>query len=179
MDDAKKDVLERINNILGVKISENDLTLFEKQALTSIAQTLRQLIIIKQMLMIEQTKDSKLVYRIIKNLKKDNESKEISTYLKEIAELQNLLNNKISDFANNLIEAKSKINFINEKPSINKSTEISFIQPLRCTNCGGKLKLLSSTLAICEYCQMNYTLMTYLNMLRQTIEKPFDNTRLM
>jgi tRNA(Ile2) C34 agmatinyltransferase TiaS len=171
LDDAKAEVLERISKIVGAKISENDLTFFQRQALTSIAQTLRQLIIIKQMLMIEQTKQSSLTFRISKSLRKNEGSNEISNYLKQIDELQELLNKKIEELASNIIEEKQKSMIIGEEQIfVKKSAVINVIQPLKCTTCGARLKIVSSNLAECEYCGMRYTMTNYLSMLRASIQ---------
>ncbi|MGB9853969.1 MAG: hypothetical protein ACPLRY_04080 [Candidatus Bathyarchaeales archaeon] len=171
LDDAKAEVLERISKILGAKISENDLTFPQKRVLTSIAQTLRQLIIIKQMVMIEKTKQSSLTFRIVKSLRKNEESEEISNYLKQIDELKELLNTKIEELAKNIIEEKQKPRIIGEDLVIEKSAAINVIQPLKCTNCGARLKIVSSNLAECEYCGMKYTMANYLGMLRTSIQK--------
>jgi DNA-directed RNA polymerase subunit RPC12/RpoP len=168
-DAAKDEVLERISKIVGVKVSEDDLTFFQKQALTSIAQTLRQLLIIKQMLMAEQTKQSSFAFRIVKSLRKNKETDEISNYLEQIDELQKLLNTKIEELANNIVEEKRRLIVIDDEPLVKEDANL--IQPLKCTNCGAGLKVVSSNLAECEYCGMKYTMANYLSMLKTSIQK--------
>lgn len=172
LEDAKAQVLDQISKILGVKISENDLTFFQKQALTSIAQTLRQLIIIKQMFMIEKTKQSTLIFRMVKSLRKNEGSDKLSNYLEQIDELQKLLNNKIEELANNIIEEQQQKSMsTGEKQPITKSSVVKVIKPLQCTNCGAKLKIVSAELVECEYCGMKYTMANYISLLRESILK--------
>ena len=169
LETAKNEVLERISKIIGVKISEDDLTFFQKQVLTSIAETLRQLIIIKQIIMIEQTKQNKLVFRIAKKLKGKEGNDEILNYLREIDNLQKILNTKIKELANNIIGEKSTM--MSESKIIKNRVAINVIQPLQCTNCGARLKVVSFNFAECEYCGMKYTMGNYLQMLKTSIEK--------
>lgn len=171
LDAAKDEVLERISKIVGVKVSEDDLTFFQKQALTSIAQTLGQLLIIKQMLMVEQTKQSSFTFRIVKSLRKNKENEDISSYLEQIDELQNLLNTKIEELANNIVEEKRKLIVIDDEPLVKEGADANVIQPLKCTNCGAGLKVVSSNLAECEHCGMKYTMANYLSMLKTSIQK--------
>lgn len=168
IEDAKTEVIERISKIIGVRITENDLTFFQKQVVTSIAQTLRQIIILRQMLMIEKTKQSKIIFRIAKSLKRDEED-EVSKYIRQIDELQNLLNMKINEVANNILEQK-KLSIMGEVEKVQQNMTIKVIQPLKCTNCGGRLRIVSYQLAECEYCGMKYTMSDYLRMLQSSIQ---------
>lgn len=172
LEDAKAEVLERISRKLNVKVSENDLTFNQKQALTSIAQIMRQLIIAKQILMIEKTKQSYLTYRIIKSIRKGEEDIEISNYIKQIDEMQEILDEKIEELANSILEEQLRKSMItgSEKPNVAPSV-VKVLQPLQCTNCGGSLKIVSPNLAECEYCGMKYSMSRYLSMLRELIEK--------
>ncbi len=108
---------------------------------------------------------------MVKSLRKNKENDEISNYLRQIDELQKLLNNKIEELANNIIEEQQKSVTMGEEQIVKKSAVIKVIQPLQCTNCGAGLKIVSSNLAECEYCGMKYTMANYLNMLRTTIQK--------
>lgn len=171
IDAAKAEVLERINKIVGAKVSEDDLTFSQKQALASIAQALRQLIIVKQMLMVGQTKQSSFIFRITKGLRKNEENDEVSNYLRQIDEMQKFLDAKIEELANKVVEEKHKLIVIVEEPPIKEKTDVNIVQPLKCTNCGAGLKVVSSNLAECEYCRMKYTMANYLSMLKTSIQK--------
>lgn len=173
LDDAKAEILERISKIIGTKISENDLTFHQKQSLTSIAQIFRQLIVAKRMLMIEQRSRSSFSYSIFKRISKKGEEDEllkISNYIRQIDEIETLLNNKINELANDIIETQQqKLMIERGMQPIRESSVI--IQPLQCTNCGGQLRVISYNMAECEYCGMKYTMGSFLSMMRASFEK--------
>lgn len=172
LDDAKAEVLERVSKIVGARVSERDLTLPQRQALTSIAETLRQLIVLKQMLMIEETKRRSLTYRVSRALfgSSREEEEEVKNHIRQIDELQKLLNKRIEELAKSIIESAEAGQAIGVVGAT-AHTPVKVIQPLRCTHCGARLKVISSSEAKCEYCGMSYTMATYLQMLRTSIEE--------
>ncbi|MEM3602768.1 MAG: hypothetical protein QXN87_08875 [Candidatus Bathyarchaeia archaeon] len=92
-------------------------------------------------------------------------------YLTQIDELQKLLNDKIEELANNIVEEQRKSAVMGEERVVEKSV-VKVVQPLQCTNCGAGLKIFSSDLAEREYCGMKYTMANCLEMLRTSIKKP-------
>jgi hypothetical protein len=170
LEDARAEVLNRISLACGFEVKEEDLSPGLRKSITSISMTLRQLIVIKQLLLVEQTNYNRFSSRLLRSVtgKKDEE---LANYIMQVDILQRDLNGKI-DLTAKLVCEEIEAGWASPNSPQKTNTSNIFIEPLKCLSCGAPLNIPSfpSRIAKCEHCGTEYAFSEYLERLGASIK---------
>lgn len=164
--DAKNEVLSRISSVCGFEVKESDLSPALRESVNSVAETIKQLSVLRNLLLVEKKDSERLASRIKAKMtgRKDDRVKE---YLKQMSDLHNALDEQIKTIAKQAFdEIQRRWDFSSEQHG---QSERIVIEQLKCKNCGAPLKPPTSYVEKCEYCGTVYELSEYLDRLEDNI----------
>jgi hypothetical protein len=171
LEDARAEVVSRINLICGFKIDEGLLTPQMRQSITSIATAFRQLVVIKDLLMVEKASYGSLGSRMARGFGGDKmEAKEIADYVSQIGKLQKDLDSRMEDAATRASQEMAARWGAPVSPGAAPVAEHVMIEELTCKKCGASLKIPTGRIAKCDYCGTEYALSEYLDRLGASIK---------
>lgn len=171
LEDAKKEVLDRICKANGYTISENDLSPRARKSISSLAVVMRQLIMTKQLLMVEETSYNSLGSRLTRTVTR-NKDKSLKEHIAQIDVLQKDLNSKIQIAAENIsqeMEAKWATASLGAQSTLPAVSHL-VLEPLKCKNCGATLESPSSRIVKCSYCGAEFAIAEYLEQVGSLIK---------
>ncbi len=169
---AKAEVINRINSICGFTISEEKLPPSIRMAITSLANTLKELELTRQVIIIEEKEYMKKGRTLFRN-KKDLEEleKNLITYKEKLNILINKFNERLKELSQEIINDLTKKDYGNKLDEKNYAMESKLIiEPIHCKKCGAQLKLSTTGITKCEYCGTIYKISEYLDLLSDIIE---------
>jgi hypothetical protein len=170
LEDARAEVVSRINLVCGFKIDEGLLTPQMRQSITSIATAFRQLVVIKDLLMVERTSYGSLGSRMARAFGGDKmEAKEIADYVAQIEKAQKDLDARIKDAATRASQEMEARWRAPMSPGAAPVAEHVVIEELTCKKCGANLKVPTGRIGKCDYCGTEYALSEYLDRLGDSI----------
>lgn len=167
LQDAKAEIMRKISSVCGYEVKEEDLSPTVRESIVSMAQTYKQLTVIRELLLVER-KDAMRPSARLKRAITGEQDKQLSTYLDQLNELHKMLENQIQNVTKEVVEElKSRFS-----PGTSPATTGSHfvIQQLKCSNCGAELKLSSDHTMKCEYCGASYALSDYLDRMGDMIQ---------
>jgi hypothetical protein len=169
LEDAKAEVLTRIGIILGYKVTEGDLSPQARQSVTSIASAFRQLVNVKQLLLLEQKSHSTMASRVARAVTGSKEDeREVADYVAQIGQLQKDLSGRIETAAERISE-EMEATWASPGSPAQPAAGHTVIEPLKCANCGADLDFPAGRRAKCAYCGAKYALGEYLDRLGASI----------
>lgn len=177
LSDARNEVVRKISEKCGFAIDEQKLSPHLRESITSAAEIMKQLSVIRNLLLVEKHDSERFMNRL-KSKITGKEDQEIAQYLDQLSGLHKSLDQRIELLAEEVYEELQTgwSNAGEEKKPI--------IEQLKCQSCGAPLKVPSSFIAKCEYCGTEYKLSDYLDLMHKNLsvqeegqEKKTDNSQ--
>ena len=169
----------RISEACGFAINEQDLTPRTRQSINGLANVLRQVVMIKQLVLFRQKSTDTLGSRISRTVARKKEDVELGKNLARIESLQNALNERMVEVSRqvlNELEARQTLIELQNKavqgqvPGATRVAPTHFeVEAMKCSNCGASLGIPNGGIVKCDFCGTVYTLNEYLDRLGESI----------
>lgn len=170
--DAKNEIIQKISSRCGFEVDEQRLSPNLRESITSAAEIMKQLSVIRNLLLVEKKDSERLVSRMKRKIS-GREDVNIQLYLQQLSELHKTLDQRIDMLADQVYQELQRgwgETRQEERASLN-------IEQLKCQNCGSPLKVPSSLVTKCEYCGAVYQLSEYLDMMGKNISLPTEEEK--
>jgi hypothetical protein len=171
LEDARKEILDRIGKVNGVAINEDELSPAARQSITSLAVVMRQLVMTKQLLLMEEESYNTFGSRMKRAVTQKNDGS-LMQHITQINVLQKDLDSKIQEAAGKILqEMQARWTAANlGGPSAMPMVSHLVLEPLKCKNCGATLESPSSRTVKCSYCGAEYAIAEYLDQVGSVIK---------
>jgi flagellar biosynthesis chaperone FliJ len=167
LQDAKAEIMRQIKSICGYDVKEEELSPALRESILSIAQTYKQLTVIRELLLVER-KDAQRPTARLKRVITGEQDRELTVYLDQLNKLHKLLEEQVSEVTKQVVkELGSKFT---PGGIIGTTASHVVIKQLKCSNCGAELKMSPGYVMKCEYCGTTYELSDYLDRLGNLIQ---------
>ena len=175
LEDSKKEVLERVGKSLGFQVSEEVLSPMAKRSVTSIAEIFRQLVVMKQLLMVEQSSHDRLGARLARKVTRTRDE-ELQGHIHEVESLQSNLDEKIGQAAKLIGEELSAEWSSPGEGGTRPPIKHTVVEQLKCRTCGANLKPPVEGISRCDYCGTEYAISDYLQLLGASLQSASNKT---
>src|SRR5579875_1549681 len=164
LSDAKNEIIQQISSRCGFEVAEQKLSPSLRDSITSAAEIMKQLSVIRNLLLVEKKDSERLVSRMKRKIS-GREDKDIQQYLQQLSELHKTLDQRIDMLADQIYQELQR-----EWGETKQEERAGLsIEQLKCQNCGAPLKVPSSLITKCEYCGAVYQLSEYLDMMGKNL----------
>ncbi|MEM0117575.1 MAG: hypothetical protein QXV32_03940 [Conexivisphaerales archaeon] len=170
--DAKNEVIQKISSRCGFEIDEQKLSPNLRESINSAAEMMKQLSVIRNLLLVEKHDSERLVNRLRRRIT-GQQDKHLAQYMQQLSELHKTLDQRIVLLADEVYKELQK-EWGEPKQQEGKRL---LIEQLKCENCGAPLKVPSSLIAKCDYCGAVYELSDYLDMMGKNLNLPQETTK--
>jgi hypothetical protein len=167
--DAKAEVIAKIESICGYQVREEELSPELRESIQSMAQTFKQLAVIRDLLIVERKDSERLGSRLRRKITGETDRK-IGDYMEQLNRLHQTLDQQIKVVATQVEQYIGRGRGLEAVEGAGMAPTKIIIEQLKCKNCGAPLKLPSAFVAKCDYCGANYELSEYLDRLGENIE---------